>query len=478
MMRKSLLISPYFPPVGVSGTKRALHLSRNLVDFGWRPVVLTGAAIKESYDGTLLECIPSEVRVSYGFSGTLRPWLAGVTLPADHETPPSPPSSSSQNRRPKSSSPSLFSRIWRRLKPKNLQYWLPFDRYWLDTRAGIRAARQLIKEEGIEVIHVSADPWAPLISALRLSREFSLPLVVDFRDPWSTHEGKMALRPALTRWWIRRFEAKLFAQASAIILNTETARDVYIERYAGRISSERFYAVRNAFDLGLFYENLSTQGVKSGSASLKSDVTVEDASLDSSVTSPSQKFTALYFGRFRAFVSPDLLFEGFSRFVKQRQLAPHEAQLKLIGELSEDHQSVAQHFGITEYLEIRSAIPFREGLPVLQDASVLLLVIEPDCYMQIPGKLYDYFAAARPIIALSANDEANRMISDVDMGVAVDHHNLEGLVEAFDTLYENWLNASHHQQESQHHAVAPYSAHEQARQVSAIYEAICAHTIK
>jgi hypothetical protein len=96
--------------------------------------------------------------------------------------------------------------------------------------------------------------------------------------------------------------------------------------------------------------------------------------------------------------------------------------------------------------------------------------------MQIPGKLYDYFAAARPIIALSANEEANRMISDVDMGVAVDHHNLEGLVEAFDTLYEKWLNPSHHQQESQDNAVTPYSAHEQARQVSAIYETICAHT--
>ena len=426
--------------------------------------MLTGAAVKESRDETLLECIPQEIRVSYGFSGVIRPWLAGAEVSPDGRTPPPAAQSPKKSSSSRDSTPSTLARLWRRFKPKNLQYWLPFDRYWLDTRAGTRAARQLIRDEGIEVIHVSADPWAPLVSAYHLSRDLGIPLVVDFRDPWSTHQGKMALRPAITRWWIRRFEARLFAQASAIILNTETARDVYIDHYAGRIPAERFYAVRNAFDLGLFYANAQEDSTESDRPHVERGAQLEPT---------KAPFTALYFGRFRAFVSPDLLFEGFSRFVQRRQLTPHDAQLKLVGALSDEHLDVARHFEIVDYLDVHPPVPFRESLPILQGASTLLLVIEPDCYMQIPGKLYDYFAAARPIIALSANEEANRMISDVGMGAAIAHNDLDSLVHAFDEVYERWLDTSLNAQAHTADAVAPYSAHEQARQIASIYDAIC-----
>ncbi len=39
-MKTVLLITPYFPPMGVVGAKRPLHLCRHLPSEGWRPVVL------------------------------------------------------------------------------------------------------------------------------------------------------------------------------------------------------------------------------------------------------------------------------------------------------------------------------------------------------------------------------------------------------------------------------------------------------
>ena len=56
------------------------------------------------------------------------------------------------------------------------------------------------------------------------------------------------------------------------------------------------------------------------------------------------------------------------------------------------------------------------------------------------------------------------------------HHDLDGLVRAFDELYERWISPYSSRQSRDDEAVAPYSAHEQARKISAIYETICAES--
>lgn len=438
-MRRCLLVSPYFPPVGVSGTKRALHLSRHLSSFGWDPIILTGSGLGEPIDESLMECVPSERIIDRSYAGKIRSLLHSLKA------------QKKKNTQFKARAQQRRSSFFTRFKPKNLQYWLPFDRYWLDQDAGYQAMKRLIQAYDIELIHVSADPWAPLKVAQRVSQELTIPLIVDFRDPWSIHEGKMALRPAYTRWLIRRFEKKLFKQASAIILNTETACSVYQKHYQADIPQERFHTVRNAFDRGLFRR----------------------------VTDPKNHevkpacFKALYFGRFRAFVSPEVLFRAFVQYTQKLNLTPSQAQLEIVGGLSDEHLQLAEHCGISAFLTLSSSVPFRDCLPTLQSASALILVIEPECYMQIPGKLYDYFAAARPIIALSANQEANQMITEVHMGVAIDHQDLDAITQALVDQYQTWKKSPKDDFVTLEALVEPYSAHRQAEKIATLYEQVC-----
>ena len=415
-------------------------------------MVLTGRAVGEPLDHTLSECVPPSTKVSQGLCGQLRPWLA-----QRKEARAKRVSAQVSQAAPKA--PSLFSRLLKRVKPSNLNYWSPFDRYLLDIPAGLKVARELIKREGVEVIHISADPWAPLIIGLKLARELKLPLIVDFRDPWSVHEGKMALRPALTQWLLRRFEAKLFRVASKVILNTESARDAYREAYRGRVPAERFVAIRNAFDEGLF----------------KAPATSQEEASSVAQGGPS-RFEVLYFGRFRQFVSPEQLFKGFASFVSARDVSPSEASLVLVGGLSDEHLSLARELGVAEHLEVRPPVPFREALPTLRGASCLVLVIEPDCELQIPGKLYDYFAAARPILALSANHEANEMITSLGLGDAVAHHDVDAIAQALEARYERTLSHAEGTggAEDLSALIEPYSARVQARRVAELYEEVCA----
>lgn len=427
-LRPSLLISPYFPPMGVSGAKRALHLARNLPAQGWQPVVLAGQPINERHDPTLDDCVPPQIVVDYGINGRLRPAIKAWKARKARQADASPTSTA----KPTPQRPAKRS-LWSAL-PWDSSFLSPFDRYLLDVPATYQAAARLIEAHRPEVMHISADPWSPLIVGRLLRRRFKLPLVVDFRDPWSQHAGKMALRPPPTRAALRRFELGLFRDAAKVILNTEACRDQYVAAYAGRIPADRFVAIRNAYDEGLFLPGTPQR---------------------------SERFQVTYFGRFRKFVEPDALFEGFARFVAQ----DGPATLRIIGGLSDAHRAKADRFGVAQWLDVLPPVPFRESLPVLQSADVLAMVINPASHLQIPGKLYDYLAAGRPILAVSANAEADGILATTRAGLSAPHGDPAAIAQALSAL-------RHGDFAPDAAAVEAHSARAQAARVAAIYDAI------
>src|SRR3981081_4603449 len=59
-----LMIAHHFPPMGGSGSNRALAFARYLPDYGWRPVVVTpGEAWATPRDAALPSEIPASLRV-------------------------------------------------------------------------------------------------------------------------------------------------------------------------------------------------------------------------------------------------------------------------------------------------------------------------------------------------------------------------------------------------------------------------------
>jgi glycosyltransferase involved in cell wall biosynthesis len=245
----------------------------------------------------------------------------------------------------------------------------------------------------------------------------------------------MAKRPAPSRAALRRFEAGLFAESAKVILNTEAARDTYVQAYAGQLPAERFVAIRNAFDEGLFLPGESAE---------------------------RRPFVVTYFGRFREFVEPDALFEGFARFVERAGLGPELAKLRVVGGLDDAHRGVADRFGIAGYLEVAPPVAFRESLTELRAADVLTMVIQPASHLQIPGKLYDYLAAGRPILAVSANPEADAILAETRAGLSARHGDAGAVAAQLARLRdEPYLPDAA--------AVASHSARAQAARVAAVY---------
>ncbi len=426
--RRYLLISPAFPPMSRIGAKRALHLCRNLPHFGWEPVVLAAPPRDNHVDPRLAESLPPAIVVSRGYSGVLRSLVHRLmhfrALPFE-ETPVN------RQRRLRE----------RRVLGQDLGFLTPFDQYFYDTAAAVRQGLALVRRHELEAIQVSADPWSALLAGYAIHRLTGLPLVPDLRDPWSLHEAKMALRPALTRAIVRHVEHAVFRRSARIVLNTEAARDAYREAYDGRIPSGRFTFVRNAYDPGLF----------APVPQVKAPV-----------------FRVLYFGRFSRFVEPTILLRAFRAFVEREALVPSQARLAFAGGLRQpDLASIHEH-GLAEHVDVLGYVPYHDSLALLRSAHVLCLVAGPERTLQIPGKLYDYLAARRPILAISANEELNRILADSRSGTSARYDDGASGAVRLGELYGRFQRGESFDLDSA--AIAPYAAREQARALASILD--------
>jgi len=376
-----LLISPYFPPMSVVGAKRPLTLVRHLPRFGWDPVVLTADPARESTDPSLAAMIPPGVPVVREYGKPVAARSAGpVQRPREHV---------------------------RRLFGYDPAYLTPFDRYLWATPSGIRAGLRLIEQYRPSAIHICADPWSPLLAGLSLKRRTGLPLIVDFRDPWSLQTAKMALRPRPTRWAVRDVEARVFHAASKIVLNTEECRDAYIAAYRDRIPADRFIAIRNAFDLGLF----------------------EARSVE-----PSPAFTVLHFGHFRRLVPGEPLIRGFARFVFGEGLSPAQTRLRLVGTVRPEDESLIRMLSLEPFVDLLPPTPYREALALLRSADALALVTVGGMALTVPAKLYDYLAARRPILAITDQPEPGRIVAESDAGIVASPSDPEQVAAALAQL--------------------------------------------
>jgi glycosyltransferase involved in cell wall biosynthesis len=404
-MRSFLLISPYFPPMSRSGAKRALHLTRTMPQEGWTPVVLAAPPTDDATDPNLQSAVPDEIRVYREYAGKRRKRVA-----EQGEGEGKAKASSGV-----SAAPGPVQQAWQRTKStlKLNSYFTPFDRYIWDYKAAVKAGLRLIKEYNLEVIYACGDPFTCFHVGQKLKSITGLPLVLDLRDPWSMHDGKMALRPNFTAAAVRRIERGFFSSADKVILNTVACLERHQEFYGEILPENRFTAIRNSYDPTLFKEMAQE---------------------------PFGTFTILYFGTLRRFVALDEFLAGFRIFLTSKNLGPEDVQLVVMGELDDHSIRIAADYGVENYLQGRPAVSLTESMKYLKAADLLLLVIQNACTLQIPGKLYDYFASGTPIFAVSSNAEANQMIQDSHAGMAVDGRMPDGVADAMSEAYQRVNN--------------------------------------
>ncbi|MBM2824119.1 MAG: glycosyltransferase family 4 protein, partial [Thermoleophilia bacterium] len=214
-MRKLLLLTYFFPPIGGAGVQRNAKLARYLPRLGWELVVVTGPGLPDyawaPIDHTMVEEIPPAVQV--------------------HRVPgPEPAFSSGRRDR---------AERW-------LFYRSPWQRWW--EQVVVPTALDVGRDA--DLVYASLAPYTTAQAAVSSARGLGKPLVVDLEDPWAFDE--MMIYPTVLhrRVEFRRMQRAL-ASADGVVMNTPEAATRVRQRFP-ELARALVTAIPNGYDAADF----------------------------------------------------------------------------------------------------------------------------------------------------------------------------------------------------------------------------------
>ena len=112
--------------------------------------------------------------------------------------------------------------------------------------------------------------------------------------------------------------------------------------------------------------------------------------------------------------NPIILWKVLSDIVKSNETFKNVFQLQLAGRVSASVLDSIKKFGLETNVQLEGYISHKEALVMQHSANVLLLIEidSPETRSIIPGKLYEYLAARRPILALGPQGSDIKEIID------------------------------------------------------------------
>ncbi len=155
--------------------------------------------------------------------------------------------------------------------------------------------------------------------------------------------------------------------------------------------------------------------------------------------------TFVYTGIFYKERNPRRLLRAVRRLIDRGAVDPTRLRLRFAGVFdypgySENARAV-RDLGLGDVVEVLGHVPHRRAVALLKGADVLLLINDVDPVFGgtfIPGKLFEYMAAQRPILALSMPGEAAAVVERFGLGEVVAPEDDAAIEAAVLRFYRRW----------------------------------------
>lgn len=248
-----------------------------------------------------------------------------------------------------------------------------WEYFW--ARSAARTALAVARDLPPGVVIATYPAPAALMAGARIARQLGWPLVLDYRDPWSTHAWPTWRRSAFAQWVSARIERRLVSRSQARVLNTPAMRASF-EASLPQVQSTRNYVIPNGFNAAA-------------------------AATPPPDTGPVQVVHAGEIFTGRSLVP---VLEAARRLAARYPSRP--IRVTTYGDLPVPEVERIRARGLESFIDVRPRIPFAELFAELQRAHLLVAVVGDHMPYSTPYKVYDYMAAGRPILGLAPRGAA------------------------------------------------------------------------
>ena len=420
-MRFVLFMTYLFPPLGGGGVQRTAKFAKYLPQNGWKPVVITAEVNRRNSIEQGIDYSPMKELKDDTFDAIrCRSWELSHLYYLLHRV---------------GLRKILFE--FERLVPLlHMNYKVG----WY--RTACREAEKVIYNRPVKLIYSSSPPYSCHLAARELQKRYRLPWVADFRDPWT--QGVYNPPTKLHEYLDSRLERITVRNADAVIVNTETNKSTLLQKYDLR----KVYVIPNGYDPEDF------------------------AGIPDDLPKPS-RFIVACFGKLHPLSDPTFLFRAYRRFHDRHP----DTHLRILGECARPIRNAMSSVLKQGSWESSGRIDHETAVSFMAKSSVLLAnVSSENCGYWVPGKLYEYLAARKPILFIGPEKgDAADILKATQSGKVVGFEE-EAVLKALEDLYQQRLNGSE-KGTSDPAAILKYDRRAQTRELADIFNTLAGSSV-
>ncbi|MCP2501620.1 MAG: hypothetical protein NCA08_08675 [Deltaproteobacteria bacterium] len=285
------------------------------------------------------------------------------------------------------------------------------QQYWRD--AALIHADEIIERIKPDAILASYPIVEAIEIGVALAERYGLPLISDFRDGLLFEPiDAAALRYNVTRHYYEVLEARVVAVSKLILTVSEPISTYFRERYA----HQNVMTLHNGYD-------------------------PNDIVADSNVELPTGVINIVHTGRIDSRLNMlkrgrgvAALSTALRMLLERSPEMARKIQLHFVGQLTRADKSYLAPLVEQGIVKIWGHKPRAMALGFQRKADILLLITAPDKPSIATGKLFEYLAANRSILALTRGTEAARIVKETGAGVVVSPDRPEEIAEAIGVI--------------------------------------------
>jgi glycosyltransferase involved in cell wall biosynthesis len=361
------------------------QFARILPEYNWDVTVLTGRHRTAALDSDSLAAISERARIIESWSPASRLVKRGQSVPKY----------------------GLLGAARRALRTAATSVVFP-DREVFWVPSAVEAGRRALAEEPHDIVIATYGPASNLLVGRALASAFRLPLVVDFRDLWSTLPMENAFPTRLHRAAARRVEHAVVSRASRV-LAVAPAMAADLAATHG-IAPEHAVSITNGFD-------------PADAARVRDDR-----------PAGARPFRLMYTGTVHMHYNLSPLWGAVRALAASGEVTPATLRLEFVGNLS---ASDVKRQGLEDFVEIKPFVAHERVFDAFARADALLVVETPGYYARYgyAAKVFDYVLSGKPIIGLvEAGGNTATLLQQAGLGYCVEPADEIGLTELLRTV--------------------------------------------
>ncbi|MDT8415635.1 MAG: glycosyltransferase family 4 protein [Flavobacteriaceae bacterium] len=404
-MTKVLIICYYWPPAGGPGVQRWLKFVKYLPEFGIEPIVfvpdnphypIVDKELQQEVSDTL-QLIRFPISEPYRWAGFL----------AKKQTQKISSGMISHK------NPSLLETLLLFVRGN---FFIPDARKsWV--KPSVAFLSKKLKAHPVDVIITSGPPHSLHLIGQSLKRTLGIRWLADFRDPWTDigYHKKLRLLPFSKQKHLK-MEQSVLDQADSILVTSKALQKLYQKR-----TDNPVVLITNGFD--------------------KTEI---------STGKPSAKvFNIVHTGSLLSARNPLHLWEVLAELIEEDADFKDKLRIDLAGVVSREVLYALEEHGLSAHVLQLGYLPHLDAKKTQAGAQMLLLIeIDSEETRQIiPGKIFEYFQAKRPILAIGpAAWEVSDMLEKTQSGMCFEHREKIALkkyiVDSFQKFKEGKLQVN------------------------------------